>query len=121
VFNVAVQQQTQRVRGSPCAQVERERVHIGVAVVAEIGEVVDVAMVLLCEQWQDAAAIVVPRASEQVRRGRNENSLAGGEWALAEETLVGEDLRVVGVIDGDETKLVDVVNLFHGLAKAQAV
>src|SRR6185312_2207837 len=66
-------------------------------------------------------AVVVPGRGGQVRGGGNDDGFSGSEGALAEESLVGEDLRSFGVIDCDEAKLIDVVDLFHGLAEAQAV
>ncbi len=88
--------------------------HTGEALIGRIGEIRDVSAIAGAKQRQQIVAFVVPRADWGVR------VLAGDHFEhrkrrSAEETLVGVDLDVLGMIDGEEAGLIEVIELFHGL------
>ena len=119
VFDEAVQEEMQRARGRPWAEVEREGVLVGEAREGEVGEVLDVGVVDGAELGERVVAVVVPCGFGRVGCGADDG-LRFGEGRLAEEAFVGIDLGSGGMVDGDEADLIDVVDLFHRLAEAEA-
>ena len=121
VLDESVQEKPQWILRRPCAQIERQRMHVGKAGEGKIGEVLNILMIAerVPQQREHIAAMVVPRARGRVRR-RCEHGSARGERRIVEESLVGIDVGPTRMIDRDQPKLIDKIDLFHGLAEAHA-
>src|SRR5262249_53931463 len=76
--------------------------------------------------FNKAGSRFCPRSSDAAtggpggRGGGAGDDLELGKRGIADETLVGEDFGVGGMVHGEQPDLVEVVPLLHGLAEAEA-
>ncbi len=92
--------------------------HCREALIGRAGKIGDVLAVAPEKERQHVAALVVPCAGGRMRVVAGDD-FEFRERRVAEETLVGPDLDVRGMIDGEQARLIEIVELLHRLEHAE--
>ncbi len=121
IVGVAVEDETERFFLVDRAEVEFDVVELGESGEGEFVELRDVFAIVFGEERQNVAAFVVPCAERGVARvGAYGDDLEFGEWWIAGEALVGEDVVICGMIDREQANLIEVDGFFHRFHEAEA-
>ena len=121
IVGVAVEDEAERFFLVDRAEIEFDVMELGETGEGEFVELRDVFAIVFGEERENIAAFVVPCAERSVacvRAGGDDFEF--GEWRIAGETFVGEDVVACGMIDREQADLIEIDGFFHRLHEAEA-
>src|SRR5882762_2930037 len=119
VVGVAVDDQVQRLRGVPGAEIEFEPVQFCEAGEGQVLQIGDVFTIGLGDRSKNIVALIVPSGGGRARVAAGDHPKFW-ERRCADESLVGIDLELGGMIDGQQPNLIEVHGFFHRLHESEA-